>query len=103
MKVFTGTREVGILSKDTPRDMEQELSSVTETPALPTAQTGPFPGPAVGKATFPLKPPTSTGCTWAKLWLQRQPWSGSMSEVLASHGLWKTLICLLKREEKMHI
>lgn len=92
MKVPTGTREMRILSKGTPRDVGQSIpvshSSCSERPALSTAHTGPFPAPAVGKATFPVQVGgTSTACTWAKLGVQRQPWSGSMSEDLASHGL----------------
>lgn len=88
---------MGIPSKDTPRDTEQDevsypqclpCSAGSETPALTTAQTGPSQGPAVGKATFPLQlGGTSAGFTWAKLWVQRQLWSGSVGEVLASHGL----------------
>lgn len=72
VKVSTGSREVGILFKDTPRDMEQDEVSYpsSETPARTTAQTGPFLAPAAGGAAFPLQegktelvlPGQSCGC-----------------------------------------
>lgn len=105
-KVSPGTVGVGILLKDTPRDTEQEEASYPQGQPSHAPAVSPLITPARRHRYRPLhkpvlslllpreKPRSLSGWaapalvfTWAKLWVQRQPWSGSTREVLASPGL----------------